>query len=177
MKLTADALEPVSVKAAFRNLRDRLDAFEVAFRRGPVDARQVMDIWEKTLELRGECEQFHQFLLNYWAIVNGILWAHHPEEYREKIYPRIQQGNFLESALIGVADLTSQKRQPKAMLDVAEEIFLSQNNEPLSISDLIAEMKGKGVRFKAKDPVKSLAQTMRNSGRFETVRRGIYRLK
>jgi DNA phosphorothioation-dependent restriction protein DptG len=63
------------------------------------------------------------------------------------------------------------------MLVVAEEVFSSRENEPLSIADLIEEMKARGVHFTAKDPAKSLAQAMKNSGRFETARRGMYRVK
>ena len=90
--MAADPLEPVSIEAVFQNLRDRLEAFETAFRRGPVGAQQVVDLWEKSLELKIESEEFYQFLLNYRTILNGLLWAHYPEEYREKVYPRLQGG-------------------------------------------------------------------------------------
>ena len=172
--MAAEPLEPVSTDAVFRNLRDQLEAFEAAFRRGPVRVEQVIDIWEKSLELKVECEEFYQFLLNYRTILNGLLWAHYPEEYREKIYPSIRQDRSSERHLL---EMGSSKRQPKMMLVVAEEVFLSRENDPLSIPDLIGEMEIKGVKFTAKDPAKSLAQAMRNSGRFESARRGMYRLK
>lgn len=174
--MPADELEPISPDAVFAGLKDRLEALEADFKRGIVDAEQVIDLWERTLEMKAECERFYDFLLKYGRILNGLLWAHYPEEYRSRIYPRIQEAEFSTSALIDV-DLTSQKRRPKMMLAVAEEIFLSRNNEPLSIPELIVEMKRKGVIFKAKGPAKSLAQAMRNSGRFEAVSRGMYHLK
>jgi len=152
--MAADPLEPVSIDAVFQNLRDRLEAFEAAFRQGPVGAQQVVDLWEKSLELKIESEEFYQFLLNYRT--------------------RLQDGGSSESNLL---EADSPKRQPKMMLVVAEEVFSSRENEPLSITDLIEEMKARGVHFTAKDPAKSLAQAMKNSGRFETARRGMYRLK
>ena len=94
--MAADPLEPVSIDAVFQNLRDRLEAFEAAFRQGPVGAQQVVDLWEKSLELKIESEEFSQFLLNYRTILNGLLWAHYPEEYREKVYPRLQGGGWPE---------------------------------------------------------------------------------
>jgi len=172
--MVAAPFEPVSPATVFQELRDRLEAFEAAFRGGPVDAQQVIDLWEKSLELKVECEEFYQFLMNYRTILNGLLWAHYPQEYREKIYPRIQQASSSERHLL---ETDSPKRQPKMMLVVAEEVFSSRENAPLSITDLILEMKSRGVKFTAKDPAKSLAQAMRNSGRFETARRGMYRLK
>ena len=172
--MAADPLEPVSIDAVFQNLRDRLEAFEAAFRQGPVGAQQVVDLWEKSLALKIESEEFYQFLLNYRTILNGLLWAHYPEEYREKVYPRLQDGGSSENNLL---EADAPKRQPKMMLVVAEEVFSSRENEPLSIADLIEEMKARGVHFTAKDPAKSLAQAMKNSGRFETARRGMYRVK
>ena len=172
--MAAEPLEPVSIEAVFQRLRDRLEAFEAAFRGGPVGAQQVVDLWESSLELKVESEEFYQFLLNYRTILNGLLWAHYPEEYREKIYPRLQEAGSSERNLL---ETDSPKRQPKMMLVVAEEVFSSRENEALSISDLIEEMKARGVQFTAKDPAKSLAQAMKNSGRFEAARRGMYRLK
>ena len=172
--MAAEPLEPVSIEAVFQRLRDRLEAFEAAFRLGPVGAQQVVDLWESSLELKVESEEFYQFLLNYRTILNGLLWAHYPEEYREKIYPRLQEAGASERNLL---ETDSPKRQPKMMLVVAEEVFSSRENEALSISDLIEEMKARGVQFTAKDPAKSLAQAMKNSGRFEAARRGMYRLK
>ncbi len=172
--MAAEPLEPVSIDAVFQKLRDRLEAFEAAFRQGPVGAQQVVDLWERSLELKVESEEFYQFLLNYRTILNGLLWAHYPEEYRERIYPRLQEAGSSERNLF---ETDSPKRQPKMMLVVAEEVFSSRDNEALSISDLIEEMKARGVQFTAKDPAKSLAQAMKNSGRFETARRGMYRLK
>ena len=172
--MAAEPLEPVSIEAVFQKLRDRLEAFEAAFRQGPVGAQQVVDLWESSLELKVESEEFYQFLLNYRTILNGLLWAHYPEEYRENIYPRLQAAGSSERNLL---ETDSPKRQPKMMLVVAEEVFSSRENEALSITDLIEEMKVRGVQFTAKDPAKSLAQAMKNSGRFETARRGMYRLK
>ena len=172
--MAAEPLEPVSIEAVFQRLRDRLEAFEAAFREGPVGAQQVVDLWERSLELKVESEEFYQFLLNYRTILNGLLWAHYPEEYREKIYPRLQDAGSPERNLL---EADSPRRQPKMMLVVAEEVFSSRENEALSISDLIEEMKARGVQFTAKDPAKSLAQAMKNSGRFETARRGMHRLK
>ncbi len=172
--MAAEPLEPVSIDAVFQRLRDRLDAFEAAFRKGPVGAQQVVELWERSLELKVESEEFYQFLLNYRTILNGLLWAHYPEEYRDKIYPRLQDAGSSERNLL---ETDSPKRQPKMMLVVAEEVFSSRENEALSISDLIEEMKARGVQFTAKDPAKSLAHAMKNSGRFETARRGMYRLK
>ncbi len=172
--MAADPFEPVSPDAVFQELRAWLETFEAAFRRGPVDAEQVIDLWEKSLELKLECEEFYQFLMNYRTILNGLLWAHYPHEYREKIYPRLQQAKSSERQLL---ETDSTKRRPKMMLMVAEEVFSSRENAPLSITDLILEMTSRGVKFTAKDPAKSLAQAMRNSGRFETARRGMYRLK
>ena len=172
--MAAEPLEPVSIEAVFQKLRDRLEAFETAFRQGPVGAQQVVDLWESSLELKVESEEFYQFLLNYRTILNGLLWAHYPEEYRENIYPRLQEAGSSERNLL---ETDSPRRQPKMMLVVAEEVFSSRENEALSITDLIEEMKARGVQFSAKDPAKSLAQAMKNSGRFETARRGMYRLK
>jgi hypothetical protein len=172
--MAAEPLEPVSIDAVFERLRDRMEAFEAAFRQGPVGAQQVVDLWESSLELKVESEEFYQFLLKYRTILNGLLWAHYPEEYREKVYPRLQEAGFSEGNLL---EMDSPKRQPKMMLVVAEEVFSSRENEALSIPDLIEEMKARGVQFTAKDPAKSLAQAMKNSGRFETARRGMYRLK
>ena len=50
--MAADPLEPVSIDAVFQNLRDRLESFEAAFRSGPVGAQQVVDLWDKSLELK-----------------------------------------------------------------------------------------------------------------------------
>jgi hypothetical protein len=172
--MAADPFEPVSTDAVFKELRDRVEAFEAGFRSGPVDAEQVIDLWEKSLALKVECEEFYQFLMNYRTILNGLLWAHYPQEYKEKIYPRIQQASSSERHLL---ETDFPKRQPKMMLIVAEEVFSSRENAPLSITDLMLEMESRGVKFTAKDPAKSLAQAMRNSGRFETARRGMYRLK
>ena len=149
--MAADPLEPVSIDAVFQDLGDRLEAFEAAFRRGPVGAEQVIDLWEKSMELKIECEEFYQFLLNYQTILNGLLWAHYPEEYKEKVYPRLQDSGSSARHLL---EADSPKRQPKMMLVVAEEVFTSRENEALSISDLIEEMKARGVQFTAKDPAK-----------------------
>jgi hypothetical protein len=75
--MAAEPLEPVSIDAVFQKLRDRLEAFEAAFRQGPVGAQQVVDLWERSLELKVESEEFYQFLLNYRTILNGLLWAHY----------------------------------------------------------------------------------------------------
>ncbi|MDA2932988.1 hypothetical protein MYX82_01450 [Acidobacteria bacterium AH-259-D05] len=174
--MAVDDLEPVSPEALFKKMQDRLEALETAFKRGLGDAQQVVDLWEMTWETKLECERFYQFLLNYGAILNGLLWAHYPQEYKDRIYPRIQEAGFSDSSILNV-DLSRPTPQPKTMLAVAEEIFLIRTNEPLSISELIQEMSRRGVRFKAKEPAKSLAQAMRNSGRFEAVTRGMYRLK
>ncbi len=145
--MAADPFEPVSPDAVFQDLRNRLEAFEAAFRGGPVDTQQVINLWEKSLELKVECEEFYEFLMNYRSILNGLLWAHYPREYKEKSYPRIQRVGSSERHLL---ETDSPKRQPKMMLIVAEEVFSSRENAPLSITDLILEMKSRGVQFTAK---------------------------
>ena len=108
--MAADPLEPVSIDAVFQNLRDRLEAFEAAFRQGPVGAQQVVDLWEKSLELKIESEEFYQFLLNYRTILNGLLWAHYPEEYREKVLSPSSGWRILrkQSSRSGCAEATAQ---------------------------------------------------------------------
>ena len=174
--MAADELEPISPEEVFRKLRDHLDALETAFENGLGDAEEILDLWERTRLLKGECHRFYQFLSNYQFVLNGVLWAHSPDEYRDVIYPRLQGAEFSEGTLNESASALRRLR-PKGMLAVAEEIFLSRDNDPLSIPDLILQLKSREVTFKAKDPVKSLAQAMRNSGRFEAVTRGMYRLK
>ena len=172
----ADAFEPVSPEVVFRKLRDHLNALETAFNNGLGDAEEIVDLWERTRQLRVECDRFYQFLSSYESVLNGLLWAHYPDEYREVIYPRLQEAEFSNGTL-NDSESGLRGSRPRGMLVVAEEIFMSRDNDPLSIPDLIFEMKGRAVTFKAKDPAKSLAQAMRNSGRFEAVSRGMYRLK
>ena len=172
-----DAFEPTSADGLIETLRERLEAFEAAFGQGPTSKEQVVGLWEKTSELKFECEQFYEFLLKYSRVISGLLWAHYPEEYRERVHDRLQQARPSQGPLASAADVLSQRPPLKTMLDIAEEVFLARDNRPLSIGDLIEEMRRRGIRFKAKDPAKSLAQTMKNSGRFEALRRGIYHLK
>ena len=174
--MAADQLEPISPEVVFRKLRDHLDALEAVFENGLGGVEEILVLWEKTRQLKVECDRFYRFLSNYESVLNGLLWAHYPDEYREIIYPRLQKGEFSDGS---VNDSASglRKSRSKGMLAVVEEIFVSRDNNPLSIPDLILQMKGRAVGFKAKDPAKSLAQAMRNSGRFEAVSRGMYRLK
>ena len=174
--MSADQLEPISPDVVFRKLRDHLGALEAAFESGVGDVEEILDLWERTRQLKVECDRFHQFLSNYESVLNGLLWAHYPAEYRELIYPRLQEGESSDGSANG-SESGLRGARSKGMLAVAEEIFLSRGNNPLSIPDLILQMKGKAVTFKAKDPAKSLAQAMRNSGRFEAASRGMYRLK
>ena len=174
--MAVDELEPISPEVVFRKLRNRLDALETAFDNGLGDVEEIVGLGERTRQLKVECDRFHQFLSNYESVLGGLLWAHYPDEYRDIIYPRLHEaepsnGSFKhsESAL--------RRSRPRGMLAIAEEIFLSRENDPLSIPDLIFQMKSRAVTFKAKDPAKSLAQAMRNSGRFEAASRGMYRLK
>ena len=172
----ADQLEPISPDVVFRKLRDHLDALEAAFNDGLGDAEEIVRLWERTRQLKVECDRFYRFLSNYESVLSGLLWAHYPDEYRDIVYPRLQEAEFSDGTR---NDNESGLRRPRpiGMLAVAEEIFMSRENDPLSIPDLIFQMKSREVTFKAKDPAKSLAQAMRNSGRFEAVSRGMYRLK
>jgi hypothetical protein len=174
--MAADQLEPVSPEVVFLKLRDHLRALEAAFEGGVGDAEEILNLWERTRQLKVECDQFYQFLSNYESVLNGLLWAHYPDEYRDIVYPRLQESEFSDGLANG-GESSLQGARSKGMLAVAEEVFLSRGNDPLSIPDLILQMKGRAVTFKAKDPAKSLAQAMRNSGRFETASRGMYRLK
>ncbi|MEE8161224.1 MAG: hypothetical protein V3T61_06260 [Acidobacteriota bacterium] len=172
-----DAFEPTSAEDLIESLREHLESFEVAFGQGPTSKEQVIGLWEKTLELKVECEQFYEFLLKYSSVISGLLWAHYPEEYREKVYDKLQETRPSQGPFVSAADVLSQRPTLKTMLVFAEEVFLARDNRPLSIGDLIEEMRRRGIRFKAKEPAKSLAQTMKNSGRFEALSRGIYHLK
>ncbi len=175
--MDGDAFEPTSAEDLIESLRERLEAFEAAFGQGPASKEQVVGLWEKTLELKVECEQFYEFLLKYSSVISGLLWAHYPEEYRKRVYDKLQQTGPSQGSFVSAAEVLSQRPTLRTMLDLAEEVFLARDNRPLSIGDLIEEMKKRGIRFKAKDPAKSLAQTMKSSGRFEALRRGIYHLK
>lgn len=175
--MTPKELEPMSVDGFFEGIRGKLESLERAFRQGPVGPQQTVRIWEETLEVKLECEKFYRFLIDYWTVVNGVLWAHYPKEYREKIYPRVREALSPTIGLAGPTPSLRDRPKAKTLLDVAAEIFLARHNEPLSISELVSEMKRTGTQFRAKEPAKSLAQTMKNSGRFEAVKRGIYRLK
>ena len=171
-----DAPEPLEIGVVFERLRDQVKAFQSAFGQGLGGAQEAIDLWEKTCKMRGEWEQFYQFLLRYEAILVGLLWAHHPDVYREQVYPRLQDSSQQTGAPPN-SQLPTNGQRPRNMLAVAEGIFTSRGNQPMLISQLIVRMQEEGVRFRAKDPAKSLAQAMRNSGRFETVRRGMYRMK
>ena len=168
--MSTDALPPVVIGDVLAELLARLEAFRSAFARGPRSGREALALWEQTRRAEAECERTRELLAGYEAVLAGLLWAHYPDEYREKVHPTLNRIEGLRSPESAVP-----KR--KGILREAREVLLARENRPVSISELVEELHGRGVRFRAREPAKSLGQAMRNSGKFEAVGRGIYRLK